>query len=188
MPATKIMLIRHAEKPSEDGKVQGVTAAGAQDPEELIVRGWQRSGALVRFFAPHAGKFADPRLATPRIIFASAVAKHSKSLRPEHTVLELATVLTLRLDLRHAKGDEKALAASAVAADGPVLIAWEHEAIPEIVNHILGNDMSCPQKWPGSRFDLVWVLDRPTAAGVWTFAQVPQLLLSGDSAQPIAAG
>ncbi|HXZ00622.1 MAG TPA: hypothetical protein VEI03_11515 [Stellaceae bacterium] len=187
MPATKIMLIRHAEKPSEDGKVKGVSAAGAPDPEELIVRGWQRSGALVRFFAPRDGTFADRRLATPRVIFASAVAKHSNSLRPQHTVLELATVLKLKLDLRHAKDDEKALVADALAAEGPVLIAWEHEAIPDIANRILGNSTSCPQKWPGARFDLVWVLDRPSAAGGWSFAQVPQLLLSGDSAEPIAA-
>lgn len=82
MPATKIMLIRHAEKP--DGDVQGVTAAGAKDPEELVVRGWQRSGALVRLFAPRDGKFVDPHLAQPRTIFASAVGKHSNSLRP-HT-------------------------------------------------------------------------------------------------------
>lgn len=46
MPATKIMLIRHAEKPRDDGSVRGVAADGRQDPEELVVRGWQRSGAL----------------------------------------------------------------------------------------------------------------------------------------------
>jgi hypothetical protein len=42
----------------------------------------------------------------------------------------------------------------------------------------------CPQKWPDTRFDLVWVLDRQPS-GHWTFAQVPQMLLSGDSAMPI---
>lgn len=187
MPATKIMLIRHAEKPSEDGKVKGVSATGAPDPEELIVRGWQRSGALVRFFAPRDGAFADRRLATPGAIFASGVAKHSNSRRPEHTVAELAAVLNLKLVLRYAKGDEKAMIADALAAEGTVLIAWEHEAIPDIANRILGGNARCPQKWPGSRFDLVWVLDRQAAAGAWSFAQVPQLLLSGDSEQPIAA-
>ena len=49
MTATKIMLIGHAEKPSDDGKVVGVTAAGAADAEQLVVHGWQRSGAFVRF-------------------------------------------------------------------------------------------------------------------------------------------
>jgi hypothetical protein len=184
MPATKIMLIRHAEKPSDDGKVQGVTADGADNPEELIVRGWQRSGALARFFAPRDGKFVDPRLAQPKTIFASGVGKHSKSLRPQHTVLELATLLKITLDLKFPKGDETDLAKAAVAATGPVLIGWEHEAIPAIVNAIVGNSTTCPQKWDGARFDLVWMLDQK-AGGGWSFAQVPQLLLSGDSDKPI---
>jgi hypothetical protein len=184
MPATKIMLIRHAEKPSDDGKVQGVSAAGAVDAEELVVRGWQRSGALVRFFAPRDGRFVDQRLTQPSTIFASAVGKHSKSLRPQHTVLELATELKLPPDLRFAKGEETKLVEAAVGADGPVLIAWEHEVIPEIANLILGDSTTCPQKWPGSRFDLVWVFDRKAANG-WDFAQIPQLVLSGDSNDPI---
>jgi hypothetical protein len=183
MAATKIMLIRHAEKPDDAGTISGVTAAGGQDAEELVVRGWQRSGALVRLFVPPNGAFADPRLATPKTIFASGVAPHSKSLRPQHTVLELATVCRLTLDLTHTKGDEAALVAAALAATGPVLIAWQHEDIPSIANLIVGNNTTTPQLWPGSRFDLVWVFDRP--GGGWRFSQVPQNLLSGDSASVI---
>jgi hypothetical protein len=186
MPASKIMLIRHAEKPTDDGAFVAVSAAGSPDTHELIVRGWQRSGALVRFFAPHDGNFVDPQLAQPRTIFASAVAKHSGSLRPQHTVLELATVLKLALALDYAKGQETALATAVIAASGPVLIAWEHEAIPDIVNAVVGNTTTCPQKWPGARFDLVWVLDRPGGSGAWSFAQVPQMLLSGDSKELIS--
>jgi broad specificity phosphatase PhoE len=181
--ATKIMLIRHAEKPSDDGSVAGVSVAGQQDPEALVVRGWQRAGALARFFAPVHGAFTDPRLGTPDVIFASAVAKHSNSLRPQQTVLELASVLKLKLDLRFAKGDEAGLVEGATAANGRVLIAWEHEAIPDIANRILGTSSICPQKWPGSRFDVVWIFDRQ--GNGWSFAQVPQLLLSGDSPHPI---
>jgi hypothetical protein len=48
------------------------------------------------------------------------------------------------------------------------------------------NTTTCPQKWPGSRFDVVWIFDRQTASGGWSFAQVPQKLLSGDSAKPIS--
>jgi hypothetical protein len=39
MPASKIMVIRHAEKPSDDGTITGVAQNGDQNPEELIVRG-----------------------------------------------------------------------------------------------------------------------------------------------------
>jgi len=184
MPADKIMLIRHGEKP--DGDSKGIDAKGKEDAKELVVRGWQRGGALVRLLAPRDGKFVEPRLAQPKTIFASAVGKHSKSLRPQHTVLELAQALGLTLDLRFPKGEEAGLAKAAAAATGPVLIAWEHEGLPDIVNGIVGDKTICPQKWDGARFDLVWVLDRKIAGNGWDFTQVPQLLLSGDSAKPIA--
>ena len=90
MAATKIMIVRHAEKPTDDGSISGVSQAGTQDPEELIVRGWQRAGALLRFFDPMNGQFVSSKLATPDIIFASSVTHHIKSLRPQHTVLALA--------------------------------------------------------------------------------------------------
>ena len=109
-----------------------------------------------------------------------------QELRPQHTVLELAQALGLKLDLRFPKGEEAGLAKAAVAAAGPVLIAWEHEDIPDIVNAIVDDKTTCPQKWDGARFDLVWVLDRKIAGDGWDFTQAPQLLLSGDSAKPIA--
>jgi hypothetical protein len=40
MSKQKIMLIRHAEKPA-DG-IKGVDLQGKENPEELIVQGWQR--------------------------------------------------------------------------------------------------------------------------------------------------
>ena len=184
MPATKIMLIRHAERPN--AKDKGVTATGRREREELAVRGWQRSGALVRLFAPFNGEFADARLTTPRTIFASRVGKVSQSLRPQHTVLALAEFLKLSLNLRHPRGKEADLVKDALSQEAPVLIAWEHQAIPQIANLILGDETTCPQKWRGKRFDLVWVLERTSGSGAWSFTQVPQLLLLGDSTQPIA--
>jgi hypothetical protein len=180
MAATKIMVIRHAEKPTDDGTIAGVSLDGTQNEEELIVKGWQRSGALVRFFKPVDGRFACGELETPNVIFASAVARKSKSLRPQHTVLSLADFLGLPLDLNHTKGDEDALVADALARNGVVLIAWEHEAIPGIANRILGDTTTCPQKWPDDQFDLVWVFDRRTGEQGWNFNQVPQMLLPGD--------
>ena len=185
MSATKIMIIRHAEKPADDGPITGVSQAGLQDPEELTVRGWQRSGALIRFFAPAKGLFASSLLATPDVIFASGVAKHSKSLRPQHTVLALADFLGQQLDLSHTKGEEDLLVADALSKNGSILIAWEHEAIPAIANRITGDSKTCPQKWTEDRFDLVWVFVRGSAAKHWSFEQVPQMLLPGDSSDLI---
>src|SRR5579885_3119382 len=70
MTCAKIMLIRHAERPSADKRFRGVTIEGRKDKEELTVRGWQRAGALVRFFAPLDGHFVHPGLARPDILFA----------------------------------------------------------------------------------------------------------------------
>ena len=55
--ATKIMIIRHAEKPTTTPPppLNGVTITGKQDKDSLIPRGWQRAGALVTLFAPARG-------------------------------------------------------------------------------------------------------------------------------------
>ena len=47
---TKIMVIRHAEKP--DGEHEGVTSHGETDKRSLIVRGWQRAGGLAALVDP----------------------------------------------------------------------------------------------------------------------------------------
>lgn len=65
-----------------------------------------------------------------------------------------------------------------------MLVAWQHDEIPDLVHHVAGTKIA-PKPWPGDRFDMVWVLDQAPGAIAWTFSQVPQLLLAGDSAQPI---
>jgi len=175
----KIMLIRHAEKPAAD--ISGVSEHGNEDPDELSVRGWQRAGALVRYFAPFGGKFAHPTLATPGLVFAAAPTDHAKSLRSKHTAKPLADFLQTPLNLDHSKGDEKAVAKAALSVAGPVLIAWEHRAIPEIAKHICNDSLPYPKQWPDERFDMVLVFDRSADNQPWTFTQIPQLLLAGDS-------
>ena len=184
--ATKIMIIRHGEKPSDNGSVHGVDESGAHDPDELSVRGWQRAGALVRFFAPPNGTFSHPALATPTSIFAPLPSGHVKSVRSQHTVQPLARYLNRTVDLHHEKGDEDKLAQTATATQGVVLIAWEHQAIPDIAAAIVGHDHACPKKWPDSRFDMVWILDQKTGSG-WALTQVPQLVLPGDVGDVIPA-
>ena len=66
------------------------------------------------------------------------------------------------------------------AAEDPVLISWQHEAIPEIANLIRGSADGVPPKWPAHVYDLVWVLDLQ-ASGAWSFTQVPELVMPGDS-------
>jgi hypothetical protein len=181
--AKKIMIIRHGEKPDKKTSVKGVTAAGVKDKQELSTRGWQRSGALVRFFNPLGKQCSHPALAVPDVILAEDPKGHIKSQRPLHTILALSQSLKKKPVLRYTKGQEQALTKFAIAQPGVVLICWEHRAIIAIANALTGNKKSSPQKWPGTRFDIVWVFDQQGSR--WTLTQVPQLLLPGDRSGPV---
>ncbi len=197
---TKIMIIRHAEKPPAtdddaagagaaqgkkvlEGPPYGVDLDGNNTNESLIVQGWQRAGALIGLFAPPPGASKNPVLATPQFLFAS----DSKSKRPLETIEPLALKLNLK-PTRDPKQDHKAIAEAAMACGGIALICWQHEDIPHMANHILGNRTTVPQKWPGHRFDVVWVFDLDPSSKTYSFTQVPQLLLAGDSDTPISDG
>jgi hypothetical protein len=124
MSSRRIMLIRHAEKPSLDGTVQGVTADGVPNPGELSVRGWQRAGALVRLFAPLDG-VTGTAIRTPDFLFAQGLAQHATSVRAPHTLGSLAALLGKAISTEFSKGQEEQLAGALRALTGPVLVAWE---------------------------------------------------------------
>ena len=180
-----ILVIRHAEKP--DGTNAGIDMKGGPDKESLIVRGWQRAGALPGLCGPSA------KLPHPVRIYASAAGKHmtadgkigSKSKRPMETVSVVAAKLQMPIDDTFTKGQETALVGKITTLDGVTLVCWQHEAIPAIATAILGSSDGVPDPWPDDRFDVVWRFTRAAAGGAWTFDQVCELLLPGDSAQPI---
>ncbi len=178
MAPEKVMLIRHAEKPSEGGAVLGVDENGRADTSQLSVRGWQRAGALVRFFAPVAGETRQG-IATPAAIFACKPHNSVMSVRPFSTVSPLASMLGITVNHDIGKSDEAALLDAVSSVSGAVLICWSHDPIPGIARKIAGDLPAIPAKWPAKRYDLVWVLDR-TGEG-WTFRQTGQLLLPGDA-------
>jgi hypothetical protein len=183
--ASKIMLVRHGEKPDKGQSIHGVDSKGEHDRNELSTRGWQRSGALVRFFNPSDGKFDHPALATPNFIFAANPSGHVKSERALNTVRALADSLRLQVALKYDRGEEKKLVEDVLSRKGVVLIAWEHKEILQITSLILGSMKGFPQHWPGSRFDLVWIIDEQQGGKGWKFTQVPQRLLPGDSARTV---
>jgi hypothetical protein len=185
--APKIMIIRHAEKPT--GKVAGVDETGTSGAHHLSVRGWQRAGALSCLFAPAHGPAQNALLAKPAFIFAASAAtdpepRDSRSRRSEETVTPLAQLIGVDINRQFSKGQETALAKAALACEGPVLIAWRHEGIPVIANAILGAGVA-PQSWPKDRFDVVFVLTLNPLDGTYSFAQMGQRVLAGDSARAI---
>ena len=175
MALTKVMLIRHAEKPNET--IQGVNEAGRPAPDQLSVRGWQRAGALVRFFAP-IGQNHRNGIATPTAIFACKPHNTTKSLRPFHTVSPLAMALGITVHHEFARSDDALLFDAVLGVSGTALICWPHAPIPSIGRKIAGEQQSIPDKWPAKRFDLVWILDR--VDDEWRFSQIDQMLLPGD--------
>ncbi len=178
MPAAKIMLIRHAEKPEGDGG-PGLMPNGVENPRALTLAGWKRANALVGLFSPPDGVSPRPPLAKPMSLFASG----SESLRPKQTVAPLAAALNLSVRT-FLKGQEAELVAAAKKAEDPVLISWQHEGIPDIASLIRGGVEGVPPRWPGHVYDLVWVFDLQPS-GAWTFAQVPELVMPGNSEKPI---
>lgn len=81
-------------------------------------------------------------------------------------------------------GDQAGKALAAVRT-GVTLVCWEHTAIPTIGASICPGG-PIPSEWPGDRFDVVWSFTLDPGTGTYAFEQIPQLLLAGDIADPIA--
>ncbi len=183
-PPRQILLIRHGEKPPPSGPPAGIKDDGREDHHSLVVRGWQRAGALAHFFRLPA----DAAILVPDAIFAPPLkGDDGDHGRPHQTVMPLAERLGVEIDARYGLDEEDALVAELRGRRGVVLVSWEHNRIPKIANAILGNDTTAPQAWPDDRFDLVWVFDRQPA-GEYAFSQRPQLVLGGDRAEVVTHG
>ncbi len=149
MGATKIMVIRHGEKPGtyNGQQYQGVDAlgdaCGASGAEHLVTLGWERAGGLVTLFAPPWGPKA-PTLAIPQFLFASNPTDSDgtddtsngdgPSQRPYETITAVAAALgsggtPMTINQSFAKKDYEDMVAAAVACAGVVLISWQHEDI-----------------------------------------------------------
>ena len=149
MGATKIMVIRHGEKPGiynsqqYDGVDSPGDACGGSGSEHLVTLGWERAGGLVTLFAPPWGP-KGPVLAAPQFLFASNPSDpegaddtangDGPSQRPYETLTGVAAALgsgstPMTINQSFAKKDYKDMVAAAVACAGAVLISWQHEDI-----------------------------------------------------------
>ena len=178
--SSKILLIRHAEKPSKDGPPHGVTEMGDRSKESLEVRGWQRAGALTHLFAPADGKYQHASLAKPQFLFASRPVKRRGSRRPVETITPLADKLQIEINSEYRRSEVESMLEDVFSCKGVVLICWQREYLPEIASYIMDHRRVVPDDWPEDRFDMVWVFDLQRSTGKYKFRQVPQRLLSGD--------
>ena len=72
---------------------------------------------------------------------------------------------------------------------GVVLICWEHQHIPALASSLPAIPGTViPQQWPGDRFDVIWTftLVPGSTPAQYVFGQIPQQLLSGDTATTIS--
>jgi len=182
--ATKIIVIRHAEKPSKDGSPYGVNEKGKRSTESLEVRGWQRAGALMNLLAPTYGDVKHDSLLTPQFLYASKPLRRRGSLRPTETITPLAEKLGTPINNGFARFEIRAMIEKVISRKGVALICWQREYIPAIAEEILGAKIA-PSIWPEDRFDMMWVFDLDRRTSKYKFKQVPQKLLSGDLARPI---
>ena len=183
--ATKIMVMRHAEKPAKDGVPYGVTLEGERNKESLEPRGWQRAGALANLFAPTNGHLQNAALVKPQFLYASKPLRHKGSRRPMQTIIPLAEKLSLPINWHYERSEVESVLEEVFSCRGVVLMCWQREYIPEIAFHILGTNRGVPETWPEDRFDLIWVFDLDPRSGKYKFKQIPQILLRGDQVRPI---
>lgn len=195
-PPDVIYIIRHGEKPEEPASRRaapahrGVDFHGQQNDHSLLPRGWQRSGALAALFDPsrgplRAGLRIPSALISPCYGDSARTARH----RTHQTLRGLADRLGIEIATDFAKGRERQLAAALTrSGPGAVLICWDHAHIPALASALpLVDGTANPRVWPDDRFDVIWTFTL-AAAGEYSFSQVPQLLLSGDTDAIITAG
>jgi hypothetical protein len=190
-PPEVIYILRHAEKPLKP-PLAGVDYQGSQNEHSLLPRGWQRSGALAALFHPEFGPMRTG-LRTPTMLVAPSWGHPGKTAahRSYQTIQGLSEHLGLPITSEFAQGQEQQLADNLVGShSGVVLICWEHKHIPVIASSLpVVDGTAIPRKWPGDRYDVIWSFTLVPEPGPvrYTFSQMPQQLLSGDTATVIPA-
>jgi hypothetical protein len=195
-PPDVIYVIRHGEKPEEPTPRRaapahrGVDFHGNQNEHSLLPRGWQRSGALAVLFDPSQGPLRAG-LRVPRMLISPSYGDSSKTAqhRTHQTIRGISDRLGIAIATDFGKGHEPQLAAALTkSGPGAVLICWDHAYIPALASALpLVHGTVIPKTWPDDRFDVIWTFTLATN-DKYSFAQVPQLLLSGDTDTVIAAG
>lgn len=191
MDALTLYIIRHAEKPDQKDPDlgPGLCHKGQENPESLVIDGWQRAGTWTALFG--AGLGGSDYL-VPQAIYAAnphaPAGSPPVSRRPYETVLSLAARLNLdRPNISFAKGKEGQLVPALLALSGVVLLAWEHKAIISAILPLLpvSNASALPTHWSGNRFDVVLRFDRAAGATDFTFTELFPCLMPGDSTKPL---
>ncbi|KAJ3311016.1 hypothetical protein HDV04_004436 [Boothiomyces sp. JEL0838] len=137
--AKTIYFIRHGEQDDSSGK-------------DLSAQGYTRAQCLVNVFTNS--------FKSPESIIAQDPSDHSH--RALETVQPLAQHLGLQV-LDSCDRDDISCAVDLInqQLDGgskKVLVAWEHKQLAQIATNFVDEDL----KYPGSEYDLIWIVDTKT--------------------------
>ncbi len=181
-PPDTIVVIRHGEKPTApDAEPFGVDVDGRRYDGSLTPKGWQRAGALAVLFRSGVGP-----LPTPDHLHAPKYRSHRATLnhRTYQTLLPLSLQLDRPIRCHFAEDEEQRLANAIIGRDaGTTLVCWDHHRIPKVASYLpVANPEMLPAVWPDDRYDMIWLFTRDRGSPLaYTFAQLPQLLLFGDT-------
>jgi hypothetical protein len=162
-PPATILLIRHAEKPTEGMDLSPV--------------GFERAKVIPQLFGG-VGAVAPHNLPRPDFLFATHVSKNSN--RPVETITPLSEALKIPISSEIADKDFATLVKELLSgkyAGKVVLVAWHHGTLPQFVEALGATPPYKP--WPDTQFDRVWRIDYKGGKAVLT--DLPQGLLAGDS-------
>ncbi|KAJ3308684.1 hypothetical protein HDV04_000971 [Boothiomyces sp. JEL0838] len=138
-----IYFIRHGEKDTSSG-------------EDLDAQGYKRASCLAS--TVFAG--SKPTFKSPDTIIAQDPAQHSH--RSYETVEPLAQKLAITVqdgvDRDDVQGAVDLINQSISNGSKTILVAWEHQVLSDIAS----NFASGIPDYPGSHFDIVWMVDVPT--------------------------
>ncbi|KAL2814125.1 hypothetical protein BJX63DRAFT_431527 [Aspergillus granulosus] len=163
--APTVYLIRHGEKPEDDGT-------------GLSTQGEQRAQCLRQVFGASSGYNIG-------YIMAMTPKKSGKRIRPYQTVLPLAIDLGLEVDISCSRDDPECVrdVVEGYEGDGNILICWEHDALTDIIEELGADDAP---EYPSDRFDLLWTDPAPySEITAETTLDVPQATRLGPLIFPM---
>ena len=144
-PPGQIILIRHAEKPTD------------RSDAHLAPSGVQRAEQLVAFITTDS---AMMRFGLPVALFATQTTKNNRGYRTQETLAPLAEALKLPVQTPLRGKDYAALAqlilANPAYAGKTVVIAWNHEQITQLA--VALGVTPQPPEWSDTVFDRVYVI------------------------------
>ena len=132
----QVVIIRHAEKPDKG--------------DNLSCQGFNRALGLP------AVLYSKYKL--PDHIFAANIksGKSTNQSRMYQTIIPFAVKYNLDIDTRYDVGDTKSLAEAIMKMQGFVLVIWEHNDIPEIVEALGVENKDF--RWSDNDYDTIWVI------------------------------